>query len=187
MTMRAFISLNLDEKTREEVMKYKNILRDKLNRNDLEKIKWEAEDKYHITLFFIGDIKDGLKNLLKQELDNIGNLNIGEIEFEFEKISAFPDLRNPRVIYLDVKDKGGKSFVLSKEVEDKMNFLMIEQNKKFVPHITLGRVRKNERIQMRDINIECKGEKFTVGNMCLMKSTLTSKGSYYEEVHRVEL
>jgi 2'-5' RNA ligase len=185
--MRAFISLNLDEKTREEVKKYKNILRDKLNRNDLDNIKWEAEDKYHITLFFIGDVKDGLRNLLKQELDNIGKLNIGKIEFEFDRVSAFPDLRNPRVLYLDVKDNGGKSFVLSKEVEDRMNFLGFEQNKKFVPHITLGRVRKNERIQMRDVNIKCEGEKFTIVDMCLMKSMLTSRGSYYDEVHRVKL
>ena len=185
--MRVFISLNLEKGTQKLVKKYKDELRSSMDTDEAEKIKWEAEDKYHITLFFIGDIKDGLKNLLKQELDNIGNLNIGEIEFEFDKVSAFPDLRNPRVLYLDVKDKGGKSFVLSKEVEDKMNFLMIEQNKKFVAHITLGRVRKNERIQMRDINIECEGEKFTVVDMCLMKSTLTSKGSYYEEVHRVEL
>lgn len=185
--MRVFISLNLDDRTRKGVKKYKGLLRDSLNEEDLNRIKWEAEDKYHITLFFIGDIKDGLKNILKQELDEISNLNLGKIEFEFDKIAAFPDLRNPRVIYLDVKDEEKKSFALSKAVEDKMNFFGFVQNKKYVPHITLGRVRKNERIQMRDINIKCKGEKFTVDNVCLMKSTLTSKGSVYEEVHRVDL
>lgn len=185
--MRAFISLNLDDKTRIDVKKYKDMLKDGMNREELMKIKWETEDKYHITMFFIGDIKDGLKNILIQELDNIGNLNIGKIEFEFDKVSAFPDLRNPRVLFLDVKDKEKKSFLLSKEVEDKMNMFGFEQRKKYVPHITLGRVRKNERIQMKDINMECKGEKFTAENVCLMKSTLTSKGSYYEEVHRVEL
>ena len=185
--MRAFISLNLDDTTRREVKKYKNILRDKLSRDDSEKIKWEADDKYHITLFFIGDVKDGLKNILKQELDNIGKKNIGKIEFEFDKVFAFPDLGNPRVLYLDVKDKEGKSYLLSKEVEDRMNFLGFEQKKKYVPHITLGRVRKNERIQMKDLNIVCGEEKFTADNVCLMKSTLTSKGSIYEEVHKVEL
>ena len=185
--MRTFISLNLDTGAREIVKKYKEELRNMMDAENAEKIKWEAEDKYHITLFFIGDIKDGLKNILKQELDEISNLNIGKIEFEFDKIAAFPDLRNPRVIYLDAKDEEKKSFALSKAVEDKMNFFGFVQNKKYVPHITLGRVRKNERIQMRDINIKCKGEKFTVDNVCLMKSTLTSKGSVYEEVHRVEL
>lgn len=185
--MRAFISLNLDKATKELVKKYRDELRNIMGSDIAEKIKWEAEDKYHITLFFIGDIKDGLKNIMIQELDNIGNLNIGEIEFEFERISAFPDLKNPRVLFLDVKDKEKKSFVFSKEVEDKMNLFGFKQDKKYVPHITLGRVRKNERIQLKDMNVECENEKFTAKYVCLMKSALTSKGSYYEEVHRVVL
>ncbi len=185
--MRAFISLNLDKAKKELVKKYRDELRNIMGSDIAEKIKWEAEDKYHITLFFIGVIKDGLKNIMKKELDNIGELNIGKIEFEFDRLSAFPDLRNPRVIYLEVIDKEKKSFALSEEVEERMNFLGFEQNKKFVPHITLGRVRKNERIQLKDMNIECEGEKFICDNVCLMKSALTSKGSYYEEVHRVVL
>ena len=185
--MRAFISLNFDSVTMELIKGYRDELRNMMDNDESGKIKWETEDKYHITLFFIGDVKDGLKNIVIQELDNIGNLNIGKIAFEFDKISAFPDLRNPRVLFLDIKDKERKSYVVSKEVEDKMNMFGFEQRKKYVPHITLGRVRKNERIQMKDINIECKGEKFTAENVCLMKSTLTSKGSYFEEVYRVEL
>ncbi|MFA7359456.1 MAG: RNA 2',3'-cyclic phosphodiesterase [Candidatus Kapaibacterium sp.] len=185
--MRTFISLNFNKGTMGLIKGYRDELRNMMDNDETEKIKWEAEDKYHITLFFIGDVKDGLKNIIIQKLDNIGNLNIGKIAFEFDKISAFPDLRNPRVLFLDVKDKEKKSFLLSKEVEDKMNMFGFEQRKKYVPHITLGRVRKNEGIQMMDINIECKGEKFMAENVCLMKSTLTSKGSYFEEVHRVEL
>ena len=69
--MRTFISLNLDKGAREIAKKYKEELRNMMDAENAEKIKWEAEDKYHITLFFIGDIKDGLKNILKQELDEI--------------------------------------------------------------------------------------------------------------------
>ncbi|MFA5011565.1 MAG: RNA 2',3'-cyclic phosphodiesterase [Ignavibacteria bacterium] len=185
--MRVFISLNLEKGTQKLVKKYKDELRSTMDTDKTEKIKWEAEDKYHITLFFIGDIKDGLKNIIIQELDNIRSMNIGRIEFEFDRVSAFPDLRNPRVVFLDVRDKERKSYELSKAIDEIMYKLGFEQSKKFVPHITLGRVRKNERIHMRDMMIECENEKFTVNNVCLMKSTLTSKGSYFEEVHRVEL
>lgn len=185
--MRAFISLNTDKVTKEIVKKYRDELISTIGFESAKKIKWEEADKYHITLFFIGEVEDRLRNILEKELDGISNLKIGEIEFEFDRISAFPDLRNPRVIYLDVKDKEKKSFVLSKEVEVIMNKFGFTQDKKYVPHITLGRVRKNERIHMKDIDIECEGERFTVDKVCLMKSTLTSKGSFYEEVHRVEL
>ncbi len=185
--MRTFISLNLDDRARRAVKKYKELLKKAISEEEQSKIKWETEDKYHITLFFLGDVKDAMKRLINEKIDEISNLNIGKIDFEFERISAFPNLKNPRLIYLDVLDKEKKSFALSEAVDDYMNFLGFEKDKKYVPHITLGRVRRDKRLHLNDINIECENEKFTVNGVSLMKSTLTFKGSIYEELHRVEL
>ncbi len=185
--MRTFVSLNLDEVTRKTVSDYLNKFRSSLDNRDIRKIKWESEDKFHITMFFIGDINESIKDNLIKDLDEIGNLSIGNINFSFKKIGAFPGLKNPRVLFVDCANEGTKLSDLYKYVADIMAKYGFKQNNKFKPHITIGRVRKNEYVNFEDVNVVCKNEKFVISDLYLMKSILSSEGSKYEVLHRIRL
>lgn len=185
--MRIFISLNFDKQTKEQIKKYKNDLQNLLNNNESRKIKWEDPGKYHLTMFFVGEVEDSVVGKICKSLDSDVKLKKGAIELEFDKISAFPNMQNPRILYLDVKEEGGKLFELSKGISIIMGNNGFKQDKKFIPHVTIGRIRNNERIRMDNVKIACAGERFSAREFSIMKSTLRREGAVHEEVFKIEL
>ena len=185
--MRTFVSLNLDEKTRKIVSEYLDKFKSLLDDRDIKKIKWEPEDKFHITLFFIGDINESMKDNLINDLNEISNLEIGEINFTLKNINAFPDLKNPRVLFVDCINKDTKLSVLYKNVIDIMTKNGLKQDKRLKPHITIGRVRKNENVHLDNVSVVCNNEKFVIRDLFLMNSLLSSEGSKFGVIHRIRL
>ena len=83
MTSRLFIGLDLPT----NVKKHLITLRDEIYDGE-EQLRWESDDKLHITLKFLGDVGENLSNLLIQRLDNLSvnkifsSHNTFEIEWE---------------------------------------------------------------------------------------------------------
>lgn len=187
--MRAFISLNLSEKTKREVFEIQNEVKKHLDRNTLDSIKWEGRDKFHQTIFFFGDVNDKTVNNISADLEKIkSEIDFKEIKFNATGINAFPKLRYPRVLIIELENLDENAFGLYDKICKKLNVYGFKPDKKFYPHITLGRVRRDKKINLEflkdkmEVNLN-----FTLNNFYLMESILDSKGSVYKEIKSFSL
>jgi len=190
--MRTFISLNLDEETKKRILEIQLKVKEKvseINKEFLSSIKWESEDKFHMTLFFIGEIDE--TNIdkvhfklteIENELDNYG------MTFSVAGISGFPRLRFPRVIIIELENKDGKVFVLSEKINTKLKETGFQTDKKFFPHITIGRVKRDRKLNLIGIKERNNPKlEFEIKNFYLMKSELKSSGSEYFVLKKYKL
>ncbi len=139
-------------------------------------VKWERVEQIHITLKFIGNVKDEITGKIRGIVKNAAG-RFTPIPLLFSHIDAFPDFRNPRVIVLrlaiskELRDLNG-------EIEDELTGIGIERDKRnFTPHITIGRVKSGFKIKdkvLKSGNIE-----FLVDHIAVVKSEPGKGGSKY--------
>lgn len=102
-------------------------------------IKWPKEDNFHVTLSFLGFVKDdNLADIcldVKRAVENFESFDI-----EFERIELGPDVKNPRLVWFTgtVSEELKK---LQSDIEKALN-IFVSEKKLFRPHITLGRISK---------------------------------------------
>ena len=185
--MRAFISLNLSNETISILKDFQKSIKEDLGIAESGKVKWESPDKFHITMFFIGDISDDKIDKLKDDLKTIHDDNIGTIILELIKLNAFPDLLKPRVLFAEVMEREGKIYKLSGLINKIMKEYGYEQKGKFHPHITLGRVRREYNLHELNFGDKTINSSFKIQEVHLMKSVLSREGSVHERVFLIEL
>jgi 2'-5' RNA ligase len=185
--MRVFISLNIDEETRAILKTFQKTVKENLGHSESGKVKWESPDKFHITMFFIGDISDNKVEELKDEFKNIHEEKISTISMEFGKLNAFPDIFKPRVLFAEVTEKEGKLYKLNDAINRIIKRNGIEESGKFHPNITLGRVRRDSCLHRVKENCITKKNSFEVHGVNIMKSVLSREGSVHESIFFAEL
>lgn len=152
-------------------------------------VRWIPERNIHLTLRFLGEINDA--QLAKA-------CELIEAEQSFKGISlcarglgAFPLLRAPRVIWAGVDGETRADLdhlhVMQKHTEEWARRIGVQpEQRSYTPHITLGRVaRPFEGLKelMDDIiGRECQSALCRVGEVVLMRSTLSSGGASYETI-----
>lgn len=183
--MRAFISLNLSEETKSALKGFQKLVKEELGYEDSRNVKWEDPDKFHITLFFIDEISEERIEELKILFADITKMNIGEISLSTGKLSSFPDLNRPRVLFAEITEQENKLNRLSGIVNNAMKDSGFEQSNKFHAHITLGRVKRDCRIKkLAGLSLK---HNFIIKQMHLMKSTLNRGGAVHESLFSTAL
>ncbi len=179
--MRCFIAIKIPKKIKSEIDQYLTKLK---KANSDQDIKWVNINNMHLTLQFIGDIETNRAGELSKALNNIES-NHFTIGFD-NKISFFPNVFNPKVIKISLRDKNGNLKRLNSMIRQQLNSIDIEYEKKpFSAHLTLGRIKYlNSKFKtINSINIsEFKTEKFY-----LFCSELTSNGPIYTKLAEINL
>ena len=180
--MRIFISINPDSEIKEKIYAGQKQFIDFLGDSAIN-VKWEEINKFHLTMLFIGEVeRQKIYEVIKQ-LEMIQN--VAEIEFKGTSAGAFPNLRNPRVLWAGLESKDKKSELLYSKIIESLEPLGIEQSNKFHPHITLGRVKKP--FLLKEIpQIKCDFS-FVAYSFNLMQSTLTPAGSVFKLIKQFNL
>ena len=166
--MRMFIALDLPLEVKNYI--YSKI-KDMINTFDL---KWVDYHLYHITLKFLGDIREN-------EIDEI-NIKLNEISKKYNAFSLrlkslgkFPVYgKEIHVLWVGI-DKNEELENLAKDIQ--MSFKDYGDNKPFSPHITIARNKKSKLIDFKPIqfNFEFQIEKIT-----LFESILYPSGPVYK-------
>ena len=174
--IRTFLSLNINNTLREKVSQYQQKIKNILSEYN---IKWESPEKFHMTLRFLGDINEkDVENLIK-DLDNI-LYDFPKLLFLPDTIDVFPNKRKPNVIFFGLKGEEINSGILTDEIDKVILKYGIIPDKKFVPHITIGRFRRENRIGVSDITFpEIDPMNFEFDRFYLMKSVMDFRGSKY--------
>jgi 2'-5' RNA ligase len=180
--MRLFVAVPVSDSVKEYAMTIRNELG--AARAD---IKWVESENYHLTLKFLGEVKESLlpaiiKNLaLGADTSPAFNLSAGGLGF-------FPNAMRPRVIWMGIKGEIEKAEFLGERVDAYLSDLGYEEEKKHRFHLTLGRIRSDSRLpELLKLVAEMGGKdklrSFKVENIYLMNSSLTSKGPVYTILH----
>lgn len=143
-TIRAFIAISLSSEITAQLEKV--ILHLKGALKDVP-IRWVPPGNIHLTLKFLGNIPledvTALQGALQTQADKCSGF-----EIKLAGLGAFPNLRRPRVLWMGV-DAPPELFALQQGIEDELSRLgYAREEKKFSPHLTLGRVSQN--IHARD-------------------------------------
>ena len=185
--MRLFIALPLPSSVETKLGK---IIDDFKNRGG--KVKWVNHKNIHITVRFLGETDEGLIPDIKEIMDRV-SIKYNSYNLTIDCIGSFPNLNKPRVIWAGLTDDEQISIMarMVKEVEYDIRKLGFDpEEKRFKPHLTLGRVKDPKGLDelldyIRSYQLE--SIPFILDRLCLYKSTLTPHGSIYECLHEAKL
>jgi 2'-5' RNA ligase len=103
-------------------------------------VKWVKPESIHLTLKFLGDIRP---DRVERVAALLARLTAGCAPFAFEAagIGAFPNERNPKVIWAGLKTDRRLIDFQEKLDEALAGIGFAREDRPFSPHLTLGRLR----------------------------------------------
>jgi 2'-5' RNA ligase len=183
--MRLFIALETPLEIREALV----ALRDRLAESRAD-VRWEAGEKLHATLKFLGETAEPLLPEIRDALERIGTA-CPPVRTRYRSVGAFPTTRTPRVVWAGMDDTSGDLADLAGRLEEVMAGLGFRREERpFHPHITLGRVRGQgslDRLRSLMESVTFDGPPVVLHEMRLVKSVLRPGGSQYSTLHSVPL
>lgn len=137
--MRVFIAVDIDEQVRKNIAALQQKLRQKTKADD-KSIKWVDPDKMHLTLKFLGEVKDAdITDVCKAaeqvaEGHNAFDLNI-ETVGHFGGASA-------RVLWAGTTGGGEQLARLANELDEQLSDIgFAKETRRFTGHLTLCRIK----------------------------------------------
>ncbi|MDR1721588.1 MAG: RNA 2',3'-cyclic phosphodiesterase [Methanobrevibacter sp.] len=152
-------------------------------------IKYVEKENLHFTLKFFGDIDEetisNISNIVKEAIKDFKPINI-----EITGSGTFPNPDHIKTIWLGIA-KNQQLLNLQKSLDEKFKKLGFKKEKKYVSHLTVGRMKnpKNKR-EVKEVIQEFKNfsiGKMTISKISLKKSELTPKGPIYSDLKLFEL
>jgi 2'-5' RNA ligase len=176
---RIFVAIDISEEARRKVSAYVETLRKEFCK---EHVGWERAGKLHLTLKFLGDANEKQLTELNKIVEKISS-EISNFKLNILDTRIFPNARNPRILWIDVKDEAENLAKISNLLEAECEKIGFEkERRKFVPHLTIGRVRRpNKARDLVRIHLENKFEpvEFEVSEIVIYESKLLPTGSEY--------
>ena len=142
-------------------------------------------DQIHFTLQFLGEISENKTEDVKKAL---GTVSFSKFDLTIIGSGAFPNTRNPKVVWLGV-DKDGKERMsrLANDVNEILGAIDLKNEKPFKPHLTVFRI-KNRIGDITEELLKFKDTKFgtqSVSQIVLKKSDLSPNGPEYTNLGTV--
>ena len=178
--IRLFIALIIPEEIKKHIAQVRNQIYPAA-----ENLKWEEDSKIHLTLKFIGDVKDDLVEAIKHELnflENFKKIDCTTANFGF----FFKEKNEPRILWLGLK-MDDSIYTIVDELNQRLSKFSIPiEKRKFKAHLTLLRVKQKVTSDFIDkfSNAVFPKINFAANEIVLMKSTLSSQGSTYKEIKK---
>jgi len=175
--MRLFVAIDLPE----HIKDYLELVKREFSRYLLA--KWVKRENIHLTIKFLGEVKDEFVSELVKRLERI---EIKPFKLCIDSIGVFPSERFARVLWAGF-DASNELIDLRRQIDLELPF---GDEKEFKAHATIARIKrikdkKGFVEKLREFKIErlC----FEVKNFVLYKSTLTPEGPIYEVVREFAL
>ncbi len=174
-TKRLFLAINLPSNLKKEISNLIETLQTK-NRG----VKWVNPAGVHFTLHFLGEIEGKKEEEIKKIMVAVAK-QFPRAQIQIGSIDAFPDLSQPRVIFLTAQQIGSRSLLaLQKAVGRELERLGISLDQRpWRLHLTLGRVKGRLNFTSAPIAKQIR-KPFTVASFELMSSVLKPTGAEYK-------
>ncbi|HTY11027.1 MAG TPA: RNA 2',3'-cyclic phosphodiesterase [Bacteroidota bacterium] len=153
-------------------------------------VRWELQEKFHVTIKFLGDISSeqlhALKSLLHQALQPCR-----QFEIRLDTVGCFPDSRMPKIVWIGSARDENKEITKCFDAVERACTLagFSKDDRSFHPHITIGRVkgRTSENLIKKIENTTFEPLQFLCTELLIMKSDLSPSGSAFSQLSSIPL
>lgn len=105
-------------------------------------VKWVKPQNIHLTMVFLGNVRSDDLPPLQEQVQSVCS-EYGPFRVALDGIGAFPNRRNPRVIWLGLAGELERLSLFRDGLQQTVAPFGIKVEKRpFRPHLTLGRLRK---------------------------------------------
>lgn len=142
-------------------------------------VRWLAPDHLHLTLRFIGEVEDTVAAAIREGLHGVGG---APFDCRLHGVGAFPPRGRPRVLWAAVQAEAGLPRVQAALEEALRRLGLAPEDRKFVPHITLARLKDIPPAQIRQylaVHERFQSRSFPVQAFHLYSSCLTRQGAIH--------
>jgi 2'-5' RNA ligase len=148
--------------------------------------KWKNEDQLHLTLQFIGEVDQRSYDHIRGALANI---HFPSFPLEIHGIGHFASKKVPKILWAGVKSNDSL-LDLQKEISKSLKHFPSPDKKKFIPHITLAKLRNVNELSLAQYfqsNSLFNFGPFPITEFNLYSSILTSEKAIYHVEESYEL
>jgi len=173
--MRAFISLELDEEAKQEILR----IQKEIKKSDLFEGKLTEKGNLHLTLKFLGEIEEETLERTKEKLKEI---KFKSFDAELGEIGIFSD----RILWVKLE---GKAIELQEEIDEKLKEIF-KREARFMSHITIARIKKimdKKNLFLFFKRFRAGKIKINIDRFLLKSSKLTPEGPIYEPIEEYKL
>jgi 2'-5' RNA ligase len=180
--IRSFIAIELSEEAKKGLAR----LRRELEREEHKFVKWVDTGGIHLTLKFLGNIPVKRVTEITEAMEKAAQ-GTPPFHLEISGLGAFPSLRQARVLWVGIGGEVDTLSRLQQNIDSALAALgFAKEERPFVPHLTLARVRQGASPPERRSFGELVGstifeDKYPVEVKAvrLMRSQLTPAGAIY--------
>lgn len=176
--IRTFIALEIPANALEKIIQIRND-----NYSDYRNVRWEPNEKLHITLKFLGDTEEKSIEKITDKLSPVVS-SYNSMMLSFNEFGIFKREGKPKIFWVGL-NPNDELKRLSADVENMCSEFGFEKEKReFKPHITLLRVKGNENFNALQNLSRLKFEpvNFIAEKITFYKSELKKSGSVYTEL-----
>jgi RNA 2',3'-cyclic 3'-phosphodiesterase len=185
--IRTFIGVDIGKAIRDRAV----ALQGKLAQTGTE-VKWVEAENIHVTLLFLGEVDEReILSICRAVQDTVGRHE--PFSMTVEKVGCFPNLRRPRILWIGVGQGSQELCALHESLEPPLLQLGCyrREERKYSPHITLGRVKSDRPAEALSTaigaNAAWRGGEVDVTEILVLSSELTPKGPIYTVLSRAKL
>jgi 2'-5' RNA ligase len=184
--IRTFIALELPP----DLKRVLAALQEKL-RTHTDCVRWVNPEQIHLTLKFLGSTEEGLVEPVSRILVNLAAAAT-PFRTQVAGIGAFPNPRNPKVIWVGMPGDQGTLLQFQEQLEDALAPVGFAKEKRsFSPHLTLGRVKEGKGKRELEQLIETYQSKdlgyFAADTIVFFRSDLHPTGPVYAALKTIKL
>ncbi|MCE5313430.1 MAG: RNA 2',3'-cyclic phosphodiesterase [Armatimonadota bacterium] len=184
--IRTFAAVLIDEDIRRKVAEVQSQVK-KLAPD----VKWVAPENFHITLKFLGDVREDNMSQVIAALEEAVQ-GFSAFDLAISGVGAFPNPARARVVWVGSSDGCEKMVELASSIDKKLSELGFEKEEKsFKAHITIGRVKTSRflralaegigKVDADNLGIQ------RVSGVALMQSELGREGPTYTPIRVIKL
>ena len=153
-------------------------------------VKWVKADNLHLTLKFLGNVTSEQLPQIVEAVEAAAS-DVTDFELVTSNTGAFPSFKRPRIFWIGVRHKGTPLLSLASDIEQQLlDRGFPKEDRRFKPHLTLGRIKEQRRIARvaEAINrYSFPNIPFRVSGIDIMKSQLTPRGPIYTSLKTIPL
>lgn len=155
-----------------------------------DQIRWVEPDKFHLTLKFLGDAyEDSISSVNKVIIDTLRSKR--SFNIELIKTGIFGSKYDPRVIWFGISDNEYLNNIAIELIDSLHNIGFKKDKQNFVPHLTVGRIKKiqDKRLFQKSIDKyrETYFQKSIIESVELLESVMLKHGPIYNVISSYKL
>ena len=168
--IRSFVAIELPEEAKKGLAS----LRRELERDEQRFVKWVDAGGIHLTLKFLGNIPSKRVTETTEAMKKAAQ-GLSPFFLEISGLGAFPSLKQVRVVWVGVGGELDKLSTLQQNIDSALAALgFAREERSFVPHLTVARVREGASTSER-------------GRFGELVGSATFEGKYHVEVEAIKL